>query len=49
MRYLRLACLALSVLGLAEPAAGETSGSYTAPAAFMNLFFDFTGSSEPGA
>lgn len=47
MRYLRLACFALSILVLAAPAAAQTSGSYTAPAEFMNLFFDFTGSNEP--
>jgi Domain of unknown function (DUF5624) len=49
VRYLRLACFALSVLAAAAaPAAAQTSGSYTAPAEFMNLFFDFTGSNEPG-
>jgi hypothetical protein len=48
VRYLRLACFALSMLVAVAPAAGETSESYTAPAAFMNLFFDFTGSNEPG-
>jgi Domain of unknown function (DUF5624) len=51
VRYLRLALLALTVLvpaAPAAPAAAQTSDSYTAPAAFMNLFFDFTGSNEPG-
>ena len=47
VRYLRLACFAVSML-IPVAAAGETSESYTAPAAFMNLFFDFTGSNEPG-
>src|SRR5262249_28236090 len=36
----------LSLLLLAAPAAAQPS--YTAPAEFMNLFFDFTGSNEPG-
>ena len=44
MRYLRL--FALCLLLLAAPAAAQPS--YTAPAEFMNLFFDFTGSNEPG-
>jgi hypothetical protein len=47
VRYLRPSWLALSLLLLAGPAAAQTS-SYTAPAEFMNLFFDFTGSNEPG-
>jgi hypothetical protein len=44
----------LSVLVvLAAPASAQTpappsSGAYTAPAEFMDLFFDFTGSGEPG-
>ncbi|HEY7666057.1 MAG TPA: DUF5624 domain-containing protein [Xanthobacteraceae bacterium] len=38
---------------IAAPAAGQgatqqASGGYTTPAAFMDLFFDFTGSGEPG-
>jgi hypothetical protein len=33
---------------LAAPATAQTSDGYTTPAAFMNLFFDFTGSNEPG-
>jgi hypothetical protein len=45
VRYLRLSCFALSLLLLAAPAAAQPS--YTAPAEFMNLFFDFTGSNEP--
>src|SRR5262245_37071218 len=46
VRYLHLSCFALSLLLLATPAAAQQS--YTAPAEFMNLFFDFTGSNEPG-
>jgi Domain of unknown function (DUF5624) len=48
VRYLRLSSFALSALLLATPAPAQTTGSYTAPAEFMNLFFDFTGSGEPG-
>ena len=36
------------LLLLATPAAAQTTGGYTAPAEFMDLFFDFTGSEEPG-
>ncbi len=53
MRHLRLAFYALSALLLLAtpalaPAAAQTAGGYTAPAEFMELFFDFTGSGEPG-
>lgn len=49
MRYLRLLAFALSALVLlATPVPAQTAGSYTAPAEFMELFFDFTGSGEPG-
>ena len=49
MRYLRLVRLVPSLLPLlATPAPAQTAGSYTAPAEFMDLFFDFTGSNEPG-
>jgi hypothetical protein len=52
VRYLRLSwfvsCFALSALLLATPAPAQTTGGYTAPDEFMNLFFDFTGSGEPG-
>jgi hypothetical protein len=38
-----------SVLLLAvPPASAQTTGSYSAPAEFMDLFFDFTGIGEPG-
>jgi hypothetical protein len=48
VRYLRLSWLALSaLLLLATPAPAQTTGSYSAPGEFMNLFFDFTGSNEP--
>ena len=48
MRSIRLSCSALTaLLLLATPAAAQVTGSYTAPAEFMNLFFDFTGSEEP--
>ena len=48
MRLIRLSCSALSaLLLLATPAPAQVTGSYTAPAEFMNLFFDFTGSEEP--
>jgi Domain of unknown function (DUF5624) len=48
VRSIRLSCSALTALLLfATPAPGQISGSYTAPAEFMNLFFDFTGSEEP--
>ena len=49
VRYLRLVRLVPSLLLLlATPAPAQTAGSYTAPAEFMDLFFDFTGSNEPG-
>jgi Domain of unknown function (DUF5624) len=49
VRYLRLVRLVPCVLLLlATPAPAQTAGSYTAPAEFMDLFFDFTGSNEPG-
>jgi hypothetical protein len=35
-------------LFLNAPAQAQAPGGYTTPAAFMNLFFDFTGSNEPG-
>jgi hypothetical protein len=45
---IRLSCSALTALLLvATPAPAQVTGSYTAPAEFMNLFFDFTGSEEP--
>ena len=49
MRSIHLSCSALTVLLLlATPAAAQTTGGYTAPAEFMDLFFDFTGSEEQG-
>jgi hypothetical protein len=36
------------LLLLATPAAAQTTGGYTAPAEFMDLFFDFTGGGEQG-
>ena len=49
MRFIRLSWFALSMLQLiAAPALAQTTGGYTAPNEFMNLFFDFTGSDEPG-
>jgi Domain of unknown function (DUF5624) len=47
VRNNRLAWLALSLLLLATPAPAQTTGNYTAPTEFMDLFFDFTGSNEP--
>jgi len=48
VRSIRLSCSALTaLLLLATPAPAQVTGSYTAPAEFMNLFFDFTGSEEP--
>ncbi|MGZ8323333.1 MAG: hypothetical protein ACXW3N_09530, partial [Rhodoplanes sp.] len=48
MRSIRLPFLVLSLLLLLPaPAPAQTTGGYTAPAEFMNLFFDFTGSEEP--
>ena len=48
MRSIRFSCSALTaLLLLATPAPAQVTGSYTAPAEFMNLFFDFTGSEEP--
>ena len=38
----------LALLFLNAPAQAQAPGGYTTPAAFMNLFFDFTGSNEPG-
>jgi len=49
VRSIRLSCSALTaLLLLATPAPAQVTGSYTAPAEFMDLFFDFTGSEEPG-
>jgi len=49
VRSIRLSCSALTALLLvATPAPAQVTGSYTAPAEFMDLFFDFTGSEEPG-
>jgi hypothetical protein len=48
VRLIRFSCSALTaLLLLATPAPAQVSGSYTAPAEFMSLFFDFTGSEEP--
>jgi hypothetical protein len=48
VRSIRLSCSALTaLLLLATPAPAQVTGSYTTPAEFMNLFFDFTGSEEP--
>jgi hypothetical protein len=49
VRILHCICLTLSALPLlvAAPALSQTTASYTAPAEFMQLFFDFTGSNEP--
>jgi hypothetical protein len=48
VRSIRLSCSALTaLLLLAAPAPAQVAGSYTAPAEFMSLFFDFTGSEEP--
>jgi hypothetical protein len=48
VRSIRFSCSALTaLLLLATPAPAQVTGSYTAPAEFMNLFFDFTGSEEP--
>jgi uncharacterized protein DUF5624 len=49
VRYVRLARLAFgSLLIAAAPASAQTNTSYSAPTEFMELFFDFTGSDEPG-
>jgi hypothetical protein len=49
VQSIRTSWFALGVLVLlATPASTQTTGSYTAPAEFMDLFFDFTGSNEPG-
>ena len=49
MQSIRPSWLALGVLLLlATPASTQTTSGYTAPAEFMDLFFDFTGSNEPG-
>jgi hypothetical protein len=49
VRSLRVFAFALSAFVLAAaPAPAQTAGGYTAPAEFMDLFFDFTGSGEPG-
>jgi hypothetical protein len=37
-----------ALLLLATQAPAQTTGNYTAPTEFMDLFFDFTGSNEPG-
>ena len=46
MRAISCLGLALSALLMAAPARAQTTGAYTTPGAFMNLFFDFTGSNE---
>jgi hypothetical protein len=44
----RAAYLLLGVmLSLTAPARAQAPADYTAPKAFMDLFFDFTGSGEP--
>ena len=49
MRYVRLARLAFgSLLIAAAPASAQTNTSYSVPTEFVELFFDFTGSDEPG-
>ena len=49
MRKIRLSCFVpLALLFLAAPAPAQTTSGYTAPAEFMDLFFDFTGSGEAG-
>jgi hypothetical protein len=49
VRYIRRFWFALSVpLIVAVPALSQTPSNYTSPTEFMNLFFDFTGSNEPG-
>jgi len=49
VRDIRLTWLALSaqLLLVPTPALAQTTGSYSAPTEFMDLFFDFTGSDEP--
>ena len=48
MRYINLSCFAMSMpLLLATPLLAQTTGNYSAPTEFMDLFFDFTGSKEP--
>jgi hypothetical protein len=49
VRYTLLARIAFgSLLIAAAPASAQTNISYSAPTEFMELFFDFTGSDEPG-
>jgi len=49
VRYVRLARLAFgSLLIAAAPASAQTNTSYSVPTEFVELFFDFTGSDEPG-
>jgi len=49
VRKIRLFCFVpLALLFLAAPAPAQTTSGYTAPAEFMDLFFDFTGSGEAG-
>jgi hypothetical protein len=47
VRYTGLPWLPLGLLLLAAPAPAQTSGRYSTPTEFMELFFDFTGSNEP--
>ena len=48
MYYHRPSGFALSMLLLlVAPATAQTTGSYSPPTEFMDLFFDFTGSNEP--
>ena len=48
MRRINLFCFAISVpLLFATPLLAQTTGNYSAPTEFMDLFFDFTGSHEP--
>jgi hypothetical protein len=49
MRYALLPWFLLALLSLQPRSAlAQAAPGYTAPAEFMNLFFDFTGSEEPG-
>jgi len=47
VRYTGLPWLPLGLLLLATTAPAQTSGRYSTPTEFMELFFDFTGSNEP--
>ncbi len=48
MRYIGFSWIASVLLLVDAPALAQPADGYTTPAAFMDLFFDFSGRNEPG-